>query len=75
MRRRWRAGIGLPAQPAPQAQGGDMQIDNMLLNKSGFIKAYYDKPAEEKNQLGQITESYPNMPDPYCFIPLRGMIE
>ena len=35
----------------PQAQGGDIQIGDMLFIRSGFIKSYYDKPVEERNQL------------------------
>ncbi|KAL9068038.1 MAG: hypothetical protein Q9161_006483 [Pseudevernia consocians] len=35
----------------PQAQGGDIQIGDMLFIRSGFIKTYYSKPVEERNQL------------------------
>ena len=35
----------------PQAQGGDIQIGDMLFIRSGFIKTYYSKAVEERNQL------------------------
>lgn len=35
----------------PQAQGGDIQVGDLLFIRSGFIKTYFSKPAEERNQL------------------------
>lgn len=35
----------------PQAQGGDVQIGDMLFIRSGFVKIYYSKGVEERNGL------------------------
>ena len=37
----------------PQAQGGDIQIGDMLFIRSGFIKAYYSKSVEERTRLAR----------------------
>ena len=37
----------------PQAQGGDIQIGDMLFIRSGFIKTYYSKPGDERSQLAR----------------------
>lgn len=37
----------------PQSQGGDIKIGDMLFIRSGFIKTYYEKPVEERNQLAR----------------------
>lgn len=35
----------------PQAQGGDIQIGDMLFIRSGFIKTYFSKSKEERDKL------------------------
>jgi len=35
----------------PQAQGGDVQIGDMLFIRSGFVQSYWAKSAEERNKL------------------------
>ncbi|KAL6720071.1 hypothetical protein ACLMJK_001992 [Lecanora helva] len=35
----------------PHAQGGDIQIGDMLFIRSGFIKTYYSKTPEERDKL------------------------
>lgn len=35
----------------PQAQGGDIQIGDLLFIRSGFIKTYFSKPKDERNKL------------------------
>lgn len=37
----------------PQDQGGDIHIGDVLFIRSGFIKTYFDKPVEERNQLAR----------------------
>ena len=35
----------------PQAQGGDVQIGDMLFVRSGFVQSYYSKSPEERDSL------------------------
>jgi len=35
----------------PQAQGGDIQIGDMLFIRSGFIKSYFSKSVEDRQRL------------------------
>ena len=37
----------------PQAQGGDIQIGDMLFIRSGFIKTYHSKSVDERTQLAR----------------------
>ena len=37
----------------PEAQGGDIQIGDILFIRSGFVKTYFSMPAEERNQLAR----------------------
>ena len=55
---------------------------NLGIRPAGRKKTVFNRDrsiqSKERSDLqfpyGQITESYPDMPNPYQFIPLRGMI-
>ena len=35
----------------PEAQGGDVKVGDLLFVRSGFIKTYFSKPADERDKL------------------------